>query len=321
MPVTEREKTAINPPAGAPSLTDEQRRQRPQPVSYDFRLFLPRPDEDPLVTARRLAAIDAASPTETQKETRKRQIADALLSRIPTLQTYQFPYHQIASFERISPEQARDKYRHLELSSPDGGNGLLVTLGEDEASVCLPFWHEKDKANKAFQEVWVCLETICRQAGYVVYAPQMERLLDLGSDAAEALACYTRAVNQLREGHSGSAPTQTSTARDVAIRELAKSDGCGVVLVAVSDNGALHGFAEISVNFAPVNGSPARTNATVTGWYVEPALRGRGIGRRLREAAREWMMSRGLTESPGASNRPDMPPTGMVGFPRHLSPK
>jgi GNAT superfamily N-acetyltransferase len=61
-----------------------------------------------------------------------------------------------------------------------------------------------------------------------------------------------------------------------------------VVLLAVADNGAAYGFAELSVTSTPVNGSPARSSAAVTGWYVQQAFRSRDIGRLLLESARAW---------------------------------
>lgn len=290
MPVTAPETTAINLPDGAPSLPEDPRRSSLPPLSYDFRLFALRPDEDPLTTARRPPANGGANNAQAA---RKDQIADALFARLPTLQVYQFPYHQIATFERISPEQARDKYRQVELNSPDGGNGLIITLRDNEASVSLPFWHESGRAKHAIEEAWLCLETISRMTGYLVYDPQMERMLNLETDAPCALAFYTGLVNRLREDHSGP-PVQKNPPHDIAIRELAKPQGGGAVLLAVSDGDAVCGFAEISVDSTPVNGSPSRAVATLTGWYIQPAFRDRGIDRRLLESAQEWTMAHRL---------------------------
>ncbi len=47
----------------------------------------------------------------------------------------------------------------------------------------------------------------------------------------------------------------------------------------------------------------------VEGWYVDPAWRRRGVGRRLVEAAEAWARSRGCTEmaSDTTSEYPDSP--------------
>ena len=246
------------------------------------------------------AAVDYAdTPPDEQKETVKRQLADALMARIPGLQRYQFPYHQIACFERISIEQARCRHRHLELNSPEGGHGIQIILRDDEASVTVPFWHETAKAVAAFREVWACLETICKQAGYLLFDAQLGRTVEVETDAETALACYIGTLCRLREEHSNSAPPDKSTAREMEIRELAKPEGGGVVLLALSESGASCGFAEISISHPPVNGSAVASVAAIAGWYVEPAFRGRGVGCRLLDSAQAWAASRGFGKLTG----------------------
>jgi ribosomal protein S18 acetylase RimI-like enzyme len=257
-------------------------------------LFLPRAGEEPLVTAQREAPDYADAPPDEQKESLKRRLAEALLARLPALQVYQFPFHQIAAFERISIEQARSRYRQLELNSPDGGSGIRLLLRDDEASVTVPFWHDTGKAVKAFREVWTCLETICDQAGYLAYDSQLGRMVAPGKDAEEARACYIRTLCRLRQEHCDFATGKTGAAPEIQIRELVDPKRCGVVLLAVSDSGASCGFVEISISHPPVNGSRVAGVAAMTGWYVEPAFRERGIGRRLLDSAQAWVASRGL---------------------------
>jgi hypothetical protein len=121
-------------------------------MSYDFHLFRPRAGEDPYVTAQRYSDEFADSPPDPQKEALKRRVADALIAHNPKLEVFQFGYEQIAEFEKITVEQARIKYRHLELNgSEEGTNGIQITLSDDEASVTVPFWHEGDKAADTFR--------------------------------------------------------------------------------------------------------------------------------------------------------------------------
>lgn len=57
----------------------------------------------------------------------------------------------------------------------------------------------------------------------------------------------------------------------------------------------LGGFLEVRIR-ERVNGSFCRRVGTFGGWYVDPDLRGRGIGRLLFEAGERWVASKGLTE-------------------------
>ncbi len=102
--------------------------------------------------------------------------------------------------QKISVEEARLKFRHLELNGPEEGcNGIQITLFDDEASVTVPFWHEGNKAAETFREIWSYLEIICREAGYLIYDPQVDRVFDASAGFDDALACYTGTMQQIRK--------------------------------------------------------------------------------------------------------------------------
>ena len=158
-------------------------------MSYHFRLFKCKPNEDPLHTAR--AGSDFwSTPPNSQKEALKRRVADALIARDPQLHVFQFDYAAIAKAREISEEEAHNRLRHLQLNGPESGNGTQITLFDDEASVEVPFWHEGDKAADTFREIWLYLEIISREAGYLVYDPQIGHVIDLSAGFQDALACY-----------------------------------------------------------------------------------------------------------------------------------
>ena len=73
-----------------------------------------------------------------------------------------------------------------------------------------------------------------------------------------------------------------------------KSAG-GTTFVYDRGNGALGAFAELSIRNI-VDGALSDRVAYLEGWYVDPDLRGRGIGRRLIEAAEAWAAAQGLSE-------------------------
>jgi len=180
-------------------------------MSYDFRLFKRRSGEDPIVTARRDSEEYSSTPRDSAKEALKRRVADALIAQNPKFEFFQFGYDEIARFEKISVSQARLKYRHLELNGPDaGGNGIQITLFDDEASVTVPFWHERDKAADTFREIWSYLEIICRETGYMVYDPQTDRVFEPSTGFDEAMQLYTGTVRRL---HEALPPGRTLSAR------------------------------------------------------------------------------------------------------------
>lgn len=169
-------------------------------MSYDFQLFKPKPGEDPLVTAHAESDGPPTTPPDPQKEALKRRIADALIAHNPKLEIFQFGYDSIAKIENISVEQARVKFRHLELNGPEeDSNGIQITLFDDEASVTVPFWHEGDSASDTFREIWTYLEIISREAGYVIYDPQIDRTIDPTAGFDDALACYTGTMKRIGE--------------------------------------------------------------------------------------------------------------------------
>ncbi len=154
-----------------------------------------------------------AGPELAQKEALKRRVADALIAGNPQLQVLQFDYAAVARSQKISEEEARVQLRHLELNGPEENrNGIQITLFDDEALVTVPFWHEGDKAAQTFREIWRYLEIISREAGYLVYDPQIDRVIDLSAGFEDALAWYAGAMRQIqktlpvsaqRGGHGG----------------------------------------------------------------------------------------------------------------------
>jgi len=169
-------------------------------MSYDFHLFKPRAGEDPLVTARRGSRLDQNTPLNPKREAMKRKTADALVAHDPNLEIFQMDYEKIASFQKITVEQARLKFRHLELNGPeDDESGIQITLFDDEAAVAVPFWHEGKQAEESFRQIWNYLKIIHQETGFLVYDPQIDRVIDPASGYETALNCYTGVVRNFEK--------------------------------------------------------------------------------------------------------------------------
>lgn len=67
------------------------------------------------------------------------------------------------------------------------------------------------------------------------------------------------------------------------------------VFVAARPGGGLCGFVEASVRHM-ADGCTTQPVGYVEGWFVDPDVRRRGVGRRLVEAAQAWAASRGCRE-------------------------
>lgn len=172
-------------------------------MSYDFRLCLPRPGR----SRAEIATADADDVGITEpvpvNEERKRRVAQALITRNPAFRPFAFGFEEISKLEKITVEEARKKYRHIELNGAEGGNGIQVMLFDYEAAVTVPYWHQDAKARRVFEEIWNYLEIIQREGGFFAYDPQIERVLDLPVDFEASIASYQQVSRSVHGGTSG----------------------------------------------------------------------------------------------------------------------
>ncbi|MGC2405828.1 MAG: GNAT family N-acetyltransferase [Candidatus Cybelea sp.] len=92
-----------------------------------------------------------------------------------------------------------------------------------------------------------------------------------------------------------------ATPKELAAEARTFLEGAEMPMIAAAfvareeEGAAAMGFLELAVRpFA--DGCESRPVAHVEGWYVEPAARGRGVGRALMTAAENWARERGFTE-------------------------
>jgi hypothetical protein len=168
-------------------------------MSYDFHLFAAAAGVDPRAIAR--ADDEGFEPArrDPAKERVKRKVADALIARDPNLELATFDYEEIARLHRIRVDVAYERMRHLELTDVSaGGSGVQIMLFDDRASVTVPFWHEGVGARADLERVWGYIDVICRETGYEVFDPQIDRVIDRGA-FDNVFANYMRAMARVKD--------------------------------------------------------------------------------------------------------------------------
>ena len=166
-------------------------------MSYDLELFRVPDGEDPLqileeVSEHGLGEINSGPP-DPEKEAAKLELAKQLQVIDPRLEVFPFDYQAIAKTSKISDEEARTRYRHIELNVIE--IGIQITLFDDTASLTIPYWHRGEKAREVWREAWRCLECLERDGGFRVYDPQLDRMLNLVSDLEEVCSGYDSGVD------------------------------------------------------------------------------------------------------------------------------
>lgn len=120
-----------------------------------------------------------------------------------SLQPFPFDYQQIAAVENVDETEARRRWRHIELNEDEFG--LQLMLEDETASAALPYWHVGQKAQAALRAMFGCVAVLQNEAGYFIYDPQLDRVMDLASegDFSAALDRYLsvkeaaeRAINE-----------------------------------------------------------------------------------------------------------------------------
>jgi hypothetical protein len=153
-------------------------------MSYDFYLFRRVAGEDPLTTGRaqgeeeKREDPDAPDPDAGRI---KRSVAAALKAQDPRLEVFEYDYSEIAVSLGISVDEARRLYQDIELNHLE--HGIQVTLSDHSAWITVAYWHSNPATAEAVMaEIWDYLRTINREAGFLVYDPQLDQLLDLSED-------------------------------------------------------------------------------------------------------------------------------------------
>ena len=151
-------------------------------MSYDLYLVrVPAGASDDDVAAIALAAAESdfpAGPPDPAVEARKRALADALCAADPTLTAATLDHEAIAGLEGITVEEARRRYRHIEVYGPPDGHGILVTLHDDWASLEMPYRGRAGTDDADLARLMQYVQVLTRIGGFVAFDPQGPNVVD-----------------------------------------------------------------------------------------------------------------------------------------------
>lgn len=147
-------------------------------MSYDLYCYratsgVPNPAEaQAQVEAINEAEAEEAGVTTATSGGIKERITAALIEHNPRLEPFKFDYRKIAELQKISEDEARARYRHVELNSPDGDLAIQLTVCDDHVFIAIPYWYKGSEANQVFSQLSGYLRVIANTSGFFAYDPQ-----------------------------------------------------------------------------------------------------------------------------------------------------
>lgn len=179
-------------------------------MSYDFQLFQVPDGASPMSaykTHRNRQEAKAASRrrgenrwdlVDPSKEQMKRRLSTSLIASHPELRLSERDYVALARTKSITEDEARRRYRDLELS--DIESGLQVLLFDDTAYITLPFDPEsKSSAELRLRAAWTCLEVLAKEGSFSTYDSQLGKILNLNTDFRAVLQSFLAANEQVNQ--------------------------------------------------------------------------------------------------------------------------
>ncbi len=139
----------------------------------------------------------------------KQKVVSALVHSNPRLEPFLFDYPQIAKLDRISEEEARRKYSHVELNAPEGDPAIQLTIYDDRVDITIPYWYGAGESASVFAQLFAYLRIIRETAGYFVYDPQTDSAFDPLLIESLDHETYDRVMLKIPDIVSGSRKTKT----------------------------------------------------------------------------------------------------------------
>jgi hypothetical protein len=160
-------------------------------MSYDifcYKSKIGHPDEEEADSVIE-ADNDEWAKKDRDSET-KLSIVKALTNYNPRLEAFDFDYGEIAKLTATTIEEAKNKFDHIELNTPEGDAAVQLTVYDNHVYINIPYWHKGEEANKLFRDINSYIKIIRETAGYFVFDPQTGRVFDPTENEFEGLDKY-----------------------------------------------------------------------------------------------------------------------------------
>jgi hypothetical protein len=107
----------------------------------------------------------------------KEKIAGALISKNNKLERFVFDYEKITQTQKITADQAKERFNHIELTSNNEKLPLQFIIADDNVTISVPYWFsEEEDIKNLFDEIKNAIDCIYRTVKYHVYDPQTEKV-------------------------------------------------------------------------------------------------------------------------------------------------
>ena len=121
---------------------------------------------------------DAIRRDDDEARQIKTALAAALLKYNPRLEQFSLDRNEIAKVMKITYEEAKDRWNHIELDPPEGDLAIQLEIHWDHVSLTVPYWYKGAKADEVFNQLSDYLRLIRETAGFFAYDPQTDRAFD-----------------------------------------------------------------------------------------------------------------------------------------------
>lgn len=169
-------------------------------MSYDifcYKSITGIPDQD---EADAVIEADNIKLTKIERSTTaKFAIVKALTQFNPRLETFEFDYDEIARLTTTTIEEAKNRFDHIELNTPDGDLAIQMTVYDNHVYINVPYWYKGEQARELFQYLISYIKIISETAGYFVFDPQIGEVFDPAENDFDGLNKYLSVSEHIEE--------------------------------------------------------------------------------------------------------------------------
>jgi hypothetical protein len=122
-----------------------------------------------------------------------------LISFNPRLESFNFGYEEIANVQGINIDEAKKAFSHIELNTPEDDFATQIMIFDNYVAITVPYWYSGDESKEVFNMIQEYTKIVRKTAGYFVYDPQTEQVLDPLKENISGLNVYQSTITQVEQ--------------------------------------------------------------------------------------------------------------------------